>query len=107
MLFEELIKLAFTGDQNAHQALKETAHYIGLGISNLVQGLSPEVTIVAGKFVQVWSLFAEDIVEGAESGMCQGYPAVKIMPSTLGSYPTLTGSFSLILANKFTSLHIN
>jgi predicted NBD/HSP70 family sugar kinase len=105
--FEELIKLAFTGDKNAHKALKETAHYIGLGISNLVQGLSPEVTIVAGKFVQVWSLFAEDIIKGAESGMCQGYPAVKIMPSTLGAYPTLMGSFSLILANKFTSLHMN
>ena len=107
MLFDELVKLAFTGDKNAHQALKETAHYIGLGISNLIQGLSPEVTIVAGKFVQVWSLFAEDIIKGAESGMCQGYPAVRIMPSTLGAYPTLMGSFSLVLANKFTSLHIN
>jgi predicted NBD/HSP70 family sugar kinase len=107
MLFEELIKLAFKGDKNAHQALKETAHYIGLGISNLVQGLSPEVTIVAGKFVQVWSLFAEDIIKGAEGGMCQGYPAVKIMPSTLGAYPTLMGSFSLVLANKFTALHMN
>jgi predicted NBD/HSP70 family sugar kinase len=107
MLFDELVKLAFMGDQNAHQALKETARYIGLGISNLLQGLSPEVTIVAGKFVQVWSLFAEDIIKGAESGMCQGYPAVRIMPSTLGAYPTLMGSFSLVLANKFTSLHIN
>jgi predicted NBD/HSP70 family sugar kinase len=107
MLFDELVKLAFAGDKNAHQALKETAHYIGLGISNLMQGLSPEVTIVAGKFVQVWSLFAEDIIKGAESGMCQGYPAVRIMPSTLGAYPTLMGSFSLVLANKFTSLHIN
>ncbi|HEY8562384.1 MAG TPA: ROK family transcriptional regulator [Pyrinomonadaceae bacterium] len=107
MIFEELIKLAFTGDKNATKALRETAYYIGLGISNLIQGLSPEVTIVAGKFVQVWSLFADDIIKGAESGVCQGYPAVKIMPSTLGAYPTLMGSFSLILANKFTSLHIN
>jgi predicted NBD/HSP70 family sugar kinase len=107
MLFDELVKLAFTGDEKACRALKETAHYIGLGISNLIQGLSPEVTIVAGKFVQLWSLFAEDIRKGAESGMCQGYPAVKIMPSTLGAQPTLMGAFSLVLANKFTALHIN
>ena len=105
--FEELIRLAFMGDKNAVKALKETAYYIGLGISNLIQGLSPEVTIIAGKFVQVWSLLAEDIIKGAESGICQGYPKAKIMPSTLGSYPTLMGAFSLILANKFSSLHIN
>jgi predicted NBD/HSP70 family sugar kinase len=107
ILFEQLIKLAFAGDKNAYKALKETAYYIGLGISNLIQGLSPEVTIVVGKFVQAWSLFADEIKRGAESGMCQGYPAVKIMPSTLGSYPTLMGSFSLILANKFASLQID
>jgi predicted NBD/HSP70 family sugar kinase len=104
--FEELMRLAFTGDKNAIKALKETAYYIGLGISNLIQGLSPEVTIVAGKFVQVWSLLAEDIIKGAESGICQGYPKAKIMPSTLGAYPTLLGAFSLILANKFTLLHV-
>jgi predicted NBD/HSP70 family sugar kinase len=106
MIFEELIKLAFLADENALKALKETAYYIGLGISNLIQGLSPEVTIVAGKFVQLWLLLADDIIKGAESGMCQGYPKVKIMPSNLGSYPTLMGAFSLILARKFTSLHI-
>jgi predicted NBD/HSP70 family sugar kinase len=106
MVFEELIKLAFLRDENALQALKETAYYIGLGISNLIQGLSPEVTIVAGKFVQLWPLLADEVIKGTESGMCQGYPKVKIMPSNLGSYPTLMGAFSLILARKFTSLHI-
>ena len=104
--FDELIELAFADDENALRALKETAYYIGLGISNLIQGLSPEVTIVAGKFVRLWPLLADEINRGAESGMCQGYPKVKIMPSNLGSYPTLTGAFSLILARKFTSLPI-
>jgi predicted NBD/HSP70 family sugar kinase len=107
ILFSRLVELALKGDAKAKTALKETAHYIGLGISNLVQGLSPEVTIVAGTIVQAWSLVAEDIIKGAESGICQGYPSVNIMPSTLGAYPTLMGAFSLILANKFTSFHIN
>jgi predicted NBD/HSP70 family sugar kinase len=103
--FDQLIEMQ--NDKNAQQALKETAFYIGLGISNLVQGLSPEVTVVVGKFVKVWSLVFEEIKKGAESGMCQGYPAIRIMPSTLGAYPMLMGSFSLILANKFASFHIN
>lgn len=101
--FQQLLKLALMGDKKAQTALKETAHYIGLGISNLVQGLSPEVTIVAGEIVQAWALVSEEIKKGAESGMCQGYPAINIMPSTLGAYPTLMGAFSLILANKFAS----
>ncbi len=105
IIFAELVQLALKGDQNAITALKETAHYIGVGISNLVQGLSPEVTIIAGTIVQAWSLVGDEIKKGAESGMCLGYPSVKLMPSTLGTYPTLMGAFSLILANKFASFH--
>lgn len=104
--FTELMELGINGDKNARAALKETAHYIGLGISNLVQGLSPEVTIIVGPFIQVWSLIAEDIKEGAQSGMCQAYPYVNIKPSTLGNYPALMGAFSLVLANKFASFHV-
>ncbi len=107
MLFEELVDLALAGNINAQAALKETAHYIGVGISNLVQGLSPDVTIVIGTIVKAWSLIEDDIQKGAESGMCQGYPSVKIIPSTLGSYPTLMGAISLVLAHKFASFHIN
>ena len=102
-----MVQLGLKGDAKAQKALKDTAHYIGLGISNLVQGLSPEVTIVAGNFVQAWSLIEDDIRKGAEGGMCQGYPAVNIMPSTLGPYPTLMGALSLTLANKFASFRIN
>jgi predicted NBD/HSP70 family sugar kinase len=105
--FAQLVELALKGDKKAEKALKETAHYIGLGISNLVQGLSPEVTIVAGTIVQAWALVADEIKKGAESGICQGYPSVNVMPSTLGAYPTLMGALSLVLANKFASFPIN
>jgi N-acetylglucosamine repressor len=107
IIFAQLIELAMKGDKNAQKALKETAHYVGVGISNIIQGLSPEVTIIAGTIVEAWSLIANDIKKGAESGMCQDYPTVNIMPSTLGSYPTLMGAISLVLANKFASFHIN
>lgn len=105
--FPQLIQLALIGDEFAKQALKETAHYIGVGIANLVKGLSPEVTIIVGNVIQAWSIIADDVQKGAESGMCQGYPSINVIPSTLGDYPTLMGAFSLILANKFASFHIN
>lgn len=105
--FIQIVELALKGDENAQKALKETAHYIGVGISNLVQGLSPEVTIVAGTIVQAWSLIEEEINKAANHTICQGYPTINIMPSTLGAYPTLMGAFSLILAHKFASVSMN
>lgn len=105
--FARLVEIAMDGDKKAQTALKQTAHYIGIGISNLIQGLSPEVTVVAGTIVRAWSLIVDDINAGANSAICQGYPPVNIMPSTLGAYPTLMGAFSLVLADKFSSISIN
>ena len=105
--FAELVALALKdGDENAVTALKQTAYYIGVGIGNIFQGLSPEVTIVTGTIVRAWSLVFEDIMAGAEAATCQGYPAAKIIPSTLGTYPTLMGAFSLILSDKFASVSV-
>jgi predicted NBD/HSP70 family sugar kinase len=104
--FPDLVGLALKDDEQAIKALKETAHYIGIGVSNLIQGLSPEVTVIAGTIVRAWLLIKEEIKTAAESALCQGYPSVNIMPSTLGSYPTLMGAFSLVLADKFASVTI-
>jgi len=104
--FVELVDLALKDDEKAVAALKETAHYIGIGISNLIQGLSPEVTVVTGTIVRAWKLISGEVKAAAESAICQGYPSVNIMPSTLGAYPTLMGAFSLVLADKFASVTI-
>jgi predicted NBD/HSP70 family sugar kinase len=99
--FTEVVDLALDGDESAQTALKETAKYIGVGISNLIQGLSPEITLVAGTIVRAWSVVSEEINEATYQNICQGFPSVKVMPSTLGSHPTLKGAFSLVLVNKF------
>ncbi|NNE99906.1 MAG: ROK family transcriptional regulator [Pyrinomonadaceae bacterium] len=102
--FPGLVKLALEDDPNAVKALKETAHYIGIGISNLIQGLSPEVTIVTGTIVGAWSLVSDEIQKAAENAICNKYPPVTIMPSTLGEYPSLMGALSLVLVDKFASV---
>src|SRR5688572_29774527 len=42
MSFHDLLGMAQDGDHDAVAALKETARFIGLGMGNLIQGLSPE-----------------------------------------------------------------
>ena len=105
--FPQLVELALEGQDHAIQALKETAQYIGIGVSSLIQGLSPEVIVIAGSIVRAWSVIEDEVKKAAIGSICQGYPSANIMPSTLGAFPTLMGALSLVLANKFASILIH
>ena len=104
--FDRLIDLALADDTDAVKALKETARYIGIGMGNLIQGLSPEAIIVGGSIVRAWGLISDDVIAAAKGVVCQGIPSTRIIASSLGSEPTLMGAFSLVLADKFASISI-
>jgi predicted NBD/HSP70 family sugar kinase len=104
--FAKLMDLALKGERNARAALKETAHYLGIGIANLIQGLGPEAVIVAGPIARAWEVIVEDLKTSVNSSICRGFPSTPIMDSTLGSQPTLMGALSLVLASKFSSASV-
>jgi predicted NBD/HSP70 family sugar kinase len=99
--FRELVDQALRGEANATAALIETAHYLGVGISNLVVGFSPEAVVVGGEMARAWSLVERALTETIEHSVRRGLPSAKILPSTLGEKPTLRGALSLVLASKF------
>jgi predicted NBD/HSP70 family sugar kinase len=99
--FRELVDQALRGEANATAALIETAHYLGVGISNLVVGFSPEAVVVGGEMARAWSLVEGALTETIEHSVRRGLPSAKILPSTLGEKPTLRGALSLVLASKF------
>jgi len=100
---EQLINLANNGEKEAVEALKETAKYIGIGISNLIIGFSPQAVVVSGRVVRAWDLIKDEIEFLAERSVRQGLPHTVIRASSLGDFPTLKGSLSLVLARKFAS----
>jgi predicted NBD/HSP70 family sugar kinase len=104
--FNQLVDRALKGEQAAQSALKETAYYLGIGIANLIQGLSPEAVIVGGPMVRAWPLIAEDTRQAVEKSICRGVPPARIFASTLGEQPTLMGALSLVLAAKFASVSL-
>jgi predicted NBD/HSP70 family sugar kinase len=104
--FETLVDLALGGDAEALESLKETARYLGLGIANLTQGLSPEAVIVGGPIVRAWPLIACDVREAVGESICRGLPPAQIIASTLGEQPTLMGALSLVLTTKFTPVSL-
>ena len=104
--FRELIDMALNGEGAARTALKETAHYLGIGIANLIRGLAPEAVIVGGPIVRAWPVISSDIKNSVERTICRGLPSTRIIASTLGPEPTLMGALSLVLASKFASVSV-
>jgi N-acetylglucosamine repressor len=99
----KLVERALAGESAAKTALIETAHYLGIGISNLIVGFSPEAVVVGGTITRAWSLVAEALGETIERSIRRGLPSARILASTLGERPTLMGALSLVLAGKFAS----
>lgn len=100
---EHLIKLATDGEKAAVYALKETAKYLGIGISNLIIGFSPQAVIVSGSIVKAWDLIVDEIEPFVQRSVRQVLPHTVIRASSLGDSPTVIGSLSLVLARKFAS----
>ena len=103
--FAELIERALAGERAARDALLETARSLGIGISNLIVGFSPEAVVVGGRITRAWSLVSDALGETVERSIRRGLPSARIIASTLGDPPTLLGALSLVLANKFASAH--
>ncbi len=99
--FGTLIDRALGGEQEAEVALTETSRYLGIGISNLVVGFSPEAVIVGGAITRAWSLIEKDLTEKIERSVRRGVPSARILRSTLNGDPTLMGALSLVLTTKF------
>jgi predicted NBD/HSP70 family sugar kinase/biotin operon repressor len=99
----ELIDLANEDNENAIRALKESVKYLGIGISNLIVGLSPQAVVVIGNITKVWHLIESELYSISERSVRSGLPKTPIMASSLGDAPTLIGALSLVLARKFAS----
>lgn len=99
--FHDLVDRALQGEADAKAALIDTARCLGVGISNLVVGISPEAVVVGGEITRAWPLVESALRETIEHSVRRGLPSARILPSTLGDQPALRGALSLVLASKF------
>ena len=101
LAFKELVDRALNADPHAKAALIDTALCLGVGISNLIVGFSPEAVVVGGEIARAWCLVENSLRETIEHSVRRGLPSARILASTLGEQPTLMGALSLVLASKF------
>jgi predicted NBD/HSP70 family sugar kinase len=103
MSMDNLLGLAQNGEVKAMKMLKENAKYLGIGISNLLIGFSPQAIVISGSITKAWDLIRDEIQAAGQRSIRQEVKMANIIPSSLGDRPSILGSISLVLAKKFAS----
>jgi predicted NBD/HSP70 family sugar kinase len=105
MPFQDLLRLADTGDARAAEALERMARFIGIGIAGLITGLAPEVIVVIGEVTAAWDRVGP-LVETAVKKRTLPHAATRIVPTVPASQPRLRGAVALVVQQHFGALHV-
>ena len=93
----KLIELVEAGDPAATEAIRETARYLGIGITGLINGLDPEVVVIGGEITKVWGVIEPIIVQETKRNLlAPRSSSVAIRPSAFEVRPSLKGALTLI-----------
>jgi predicted NBD/HSP70 family sugar kinase len=93
----KLLELVEAGDSAATEAIRETARYLGIGITGLINGLDPEVVVIGGEITKVWGVIEPIIVEETKRNLLAPRSHnVPIRPSAFEVRPSLKGALTLI-----------
>ncbi|HVD60744.1 MAG TPA: ROK family protein, partial [Gemmatimonadaceae bacterium] len=90
------------GDGKARHALEETARYLAVGLSGMVNAINPAMFFVGGEITESWELFAPRIRAVIESrALTIDAAHTPVIPEAPGSHPRLTGAIALVAARGF------
>jgi predicted NBD/HSP70 family sugar kinase len=93
----KLVELVEGGDAAATEAVRETARYLGIGITGLINGLDPEVVVIGGEITKAWGVIERIIVEETKRNLLAPRShSVSIRPSAFEVRPSLKGALTLI-----------
>jgi len=102
-----IVDLADKGDAYAVATIRETAHYLGLGLAPIIYALSPEVIVLGGTLVQAWPLVHQEILAACSERVSAPFMKnTTLMPSTMQTKASLMGAISLVLAQRFAAPEI-
>jgi predicted NBD/HSP70 family sugar kinase len=98
--FDDLMRLAESGDLLALKALDRMAHEIGRGMRIVTTGLAPEEIVVVGEFTRLWSRFAPIIESEIATAVLAG-KAPRVRPAADPRVSRLRGAVALVLQQHF------
>jgi predicted NBD/HSP70 family sugar kinase len=95
----DLIARARTGDRRARRAFEETAGYLGIGLSMVVNSLNPSQIFVGGEITEIWEQIAPTLQRAiAERALTSAAAATPVVPESASRFPRLRGATALVAA---------
>ena len=98
--FADLLLLVEQGNERAAKALDRMAHYLGVGIAMLVNGLAPDVLVVIGDVTRAWSRVGP-IVAQTVKARAVAHAGTRIIATDPDAQPRLQGTIALVLQQHF------
>lgn len=96
---EDIYRAALEGDNLAREVLKDTGRYLGIGIANIINIMSPEAIILTGGLVGAWNIYVQEAIKEAGKRTSKNlFDSVKIIPSSLGDEAGIIGSAAIVFS---------
>jgi len=94
---EDIYNAAMEGDNLSREVLKNAGKYLGVGIANVINIMSPDAVILAGGLIGAWNIYVEEAIrEASKRAFKSLYQKVSIIPASLGDEAGVVGAASLV-----------
>ena len=98
---KEVYQLGKNGDKRIIEIFNEAGRSIGIGLVNIINGLSPELLVIGGGIVEIKDYIYDEIVKILEkNALSVSYRNVEIKFSKLGSLAAVYGMADLIINER-------
>lgn len=102
---EIVSRAGWSGDELALEILRDTGHYLGIGIANLINLFNPELLILGGGVMQAGDLIFNPMRETLkERVFSMPAEAVKMVFAVLGNEAGMTGAAKIAMDFAYQSL---
>jgi glucokinase len=93
---EDINKAALDGDNLSRELLKDTGRYLGIGIANIINVMSPEAIILSGGLIGAWDIYIQEAIkEASRRSLKELFDMVRIVPSSLLDNAGIIGAAGL------------
>lgn len=103
---EDIYKLAKNGNPTAVEAFRIAGYYLGIGLSNLINLLNPELIVLGGGVIGAGELIMKPVMAEIEKRAIKfSLEHVKIVPALLGNKAGMLGSALWTMENLCKAHH--
>lgn len=102
LTMNDVVARARSGEARAANAIRETARYLGIGLSVIVNTLNPAQIVVGGEITEAWefvSTVAREVIR--ERALTPLAAETPLVPDPASSYPRLRGAAALVAAPSY------